>query len=94
MWSWHFNSTNSVDAFLVDIVVNTCIIEIRTYLNYETLVWISMHIQYVQKTFLNRKTCFGEQSLILLGCLSQVYGPEATMTGICKQAIEYITAAA
>jgi ATP citrate (pro-S)-lyase len=24
----------------------------------------------------------------------QVYGPEATMTGICKQAIEYITAAA
>jgi len=24
----------------------------------------------------------------------QVYGPEATMTGICKQAIQYITAAA
>ena len=26
--------------------------------------------------------------------LSQVYGPEATMTGICQQAIQYITAAA
>ncbi|XP_076919578.1 ATP-citrate synthase alpha chain protein 1-like [Bidens hawaiensis] len=32
----------------------------------------------------------GEQ----IGIPIEVYGPEATMTGICKQAIEYITAAA
>ncbi|KAG9147647.1 hypothetical protein Leryth_015718 [Lithospermum erythrorhizon] len=29
-----------------------------------------------------------------IGIPIEVYGPEATMTGICKQAIEYITAAA
>ncbi|KAG9146333.1 hypothetical protein Leryth_008010 [Lithospermum erythrorhizon] len=29
-----------------------------------------------------------------IGIAIEVYGPEATMTGICKQAIEYITAAA
>lgn len=29
-----------------------------------------------------------------IGIPIEVYGPEATMTGICKQAIHYITAAA
>lgn len=29
-----------------------------------------------------------------IGIPIEVYGPEATMTGICKQAIQYITAAA
>jgi len=29
-----------------------------------------------------------------IGVPIEVYGPEATMTGICKEAIQYITAAA
>ncbi|KAL4373509.1 hypothetical protein AHAS_Ahas05G0088900 [Arachis hypogaea] len=39
---------------------------------------------------LEKMRALGEE----LGIPIEVYGPEATMTGICKQAIEYITAAA
>ncbi|KAJ4961362.1 hypothetical protein NE237_021272 [Protea cynaroides] len=39
---------------------------------------------------LERMRLLGEE----IGIPIEVYGPEATMTGICKQAIEYITAAA
>ncbi|MED6148132.1 ATP-citrate synthase alpha chain protein 1 [Stylosanthes scabra] len=39
---------------------------------------------------LEKMRALGEE----IGIPIEVYGPEATMTGICKQAIEYITAAA
>lgn len=57
---------------------------------------IGVPIEVCRHTMNKLKTFPLNQFLTVFTCLFdfKVYGPEATMTGICKEAIQYITAAA